>query len=560
MKGSTGFIYYDGKLHPVADHVHIRSHVPVGSFALSSIVTSVCADREVTALPPYPAVTTLYDNSAEPRLGQYQYTLLRELTCRNLWHIPRGLKRLHIHNTTHQFTHDEMLQLAERNPDLVDLDIGQNDGNRILTSIFPRLQKLRINVSITGQLPQWIVRHPTIRVLRFGTTDLHPAYDLTGMTLLEECYIASSAAAIITLDIADSVRVSKYGGMRIVSRNNPSVDRDSAVYLGPGCTSVMITKHTRSIEAGYSYAEPLVEFGGNVNELRVSHGNGSMINWITKLTSLQNLVISTTSIVPLNNLAHIMTTLTTLDTRNDSILLSPGCCRLLAPRLTKLSAWFVPDICLLTGLTILSLDIANILPPEIYRLAALRILHIRKQSSVGVSFTTTTTFNSSPADSLDASYCNICINAFPLEFSTAFPLLEEFYTSCVIITEDMCGRRPALRRWEHRLCADHIPPAALSRHIPHLMFTENYRNIPYKCPRALLGPTLYMMGGDFTPFYTSAEAAVAACTRGHVAMREYMEYIRNRKVRTWFSVIPRDIIGLIAPYVDDDWVVDLPEL
>lgn len=548
-KGTTGFIVHGTRLHPVCTTVGISKEMPNGIFAPSDIPNSIKVGEDFTGyIPFYPNVTTLIDQRSQPHDDQLQYPSLEHLTCCRLISTPRSLRSLIIINTSsdmpaHVFTDSELIELSTLNPNLENLHINMDSNSSL--PLFPNLKSVTF-ANKTLHIPKWIAHHPGIKICNPSLQLMSQEHCLDKMRSLEKFHITIIenrceyvGFVCIRLDIADNVYVTisecKTTDILVCKIGNPR-NRCSEVPTG-----AQACEHTRTIlnHVCNDYRRNMhmlddISSDNAVKRLHITCGSGivreiSQHNWVSKLTQLEKLLICTMTYGEPISYKDFpkLTTLRKL-TLDGSVADFPICA---SPNLSSLTAYFQPEITTLTNLTSLTTRIAGEFPPEIYGLRAIK--HLKIQAITRAS---------------------CCISVFPPGFSSAFPLLEYFTTDRIIITANMCeSNRPTLKRWMNTRCPEHPLPAGMARYVGAIVQYGD-RAIPAKFPRALL--PLYIQDRNWADYYETSEESVHACVHGRIAtMREYMQACASTD--TWLGRIPRDIVGLIEPFVDEEWLTSI---
>lgn len=537
-----GTILYGGVRYVVNDRINICSDSPI-PFDLSRPVREITIRRG--ALPPLSGVICVDDCRKKPRADQTQYSGLQTLQCNRLVSPPiASLTKLNVNGL---LTSSQMVEIAKVCVNLEILDVKYFDVPDMVP--FPRLSWCGLKHITQPALPEWVLRHEHIRTLivtaigELCADDTAPpigdpgAYtctiDVTGMPSIRnlEVYTCGCTAVIRA---HDSVKIACGEDVAIVGYP----DADSRVQNVRG---VNIGPFTRRYEVSIRLRDVIVPVDNRVSRLGIDKQIRDY-DTLSRLTCLKTLDVYNDVICDNPALTAAVRTLTTLQQlicpyAHLCSLLDGDMCDALSTRLRVLVGTVIapsayPLICKLQRLRELDLTVSSPLDEAIYGLTGLRSLTIYNK-------------NANAPD------------VFPTGgggFSSAFPRLKHMMTDQVRISPHMCeGDRSTLIEWiilgynsEWQI------PFGLSRYMGRARMEEPRRIKSW--PFALL-PIVLDSRDDLTGYYASARHAVAAWT-GPLFMRDYMA-VCGADTYLGTPTFPRDIIGLIAFYVDGRGIVYL---
>lgn len=538
---TDGFVTYRGGLgepylYPAIATITISADIPLGAFAASDLPEHITVF--LGQLPYYPRVHTLWDYRNGYHADRVQYPLLRSLRVHDVGDVGiyRGLAKLYI--TGPVLTIGQLETLSAGNPGLETLSARIDEGDTSM-DIFPTLA----NITIVGVrvIPKWVRRHRSLRKLTARVLCPYN-YDLTSMTSLEFVNIEYSDEAKMgfsgcpMIGVADGVEVKSNVKLRGMPGKGGCIERLSETYL----RVEHVTRHTRSAVAVLpgSIKANDVPYYNNIVSLHINQlCAGDKTKWLTRLARLESLSVGCCDSDADWYNFRSLSSLRWIDISRGWGYLTPEYCAHLAVTLTDLSIGSTRYVHMLSSLTSLSLTIGDeSIDPAIYGLPLLAKLAIRARTD----------------------YADCCI-MLPPGFSTAYPLLHDLSLSRVAITQDMCRLdRPLLRRWYTTMCDNHMLPAAMSRFRHVVEINKSQPKTVCVCPRSLVGIVIRDTRQDLehTDYFACARDAVSACTTPPVSM---FSMLSDGVALTWLDVIPRDIVGLIAEYVDESHIVQLPQ-
>lgn len=523
-----GTICYKDCIYPVGPEVHINSDARVVFDTTTRSVRNVTISSS-GPLPPFRGVVELHDLRESPGIDQAQYEGLQRLECTILVRPIMSLTWLRIGES---LRHGQMsaiakacinLQYLSIKCDNIDCDIGA----------FPKLTECYLKEYKLSVLPEWIAQHAGIEKLKLEVYSKVCDIDVRRMPSLRKlstrlCVwgrpVSVHAADNVIIDSDDHISISGYRDAA------DRTCRSTGTRVGPYTRRWCLTSDSDvdiPVDNQITHAN-LFSYPDNFNAQ-------------SRLTGLKSLVMRNDDTVVSSAFVAAVHTLTTLRVLccGDNLcdILNEEYCRALSGQLTQLEGVVLnpvvyPSMCKLQNLIDLELTISSPLPETIYGLLELRILRV----------TNTEWENPDVFPVVDPATSRF------RGFSAAFPHLRILSISGVRIGTHMCeANRDSLERW---IIEDYSKkwtiPLGMSRYgcRVEMMRTDIIKMWPFELLPIKLGT-----GVDVTDYYASARDAIAAWTRPTL-VRDYMT-VCGADTYLGMPAFPRDIIGLIALYVDN---------